>query len=232
VPSFGGQYVDAAGKKITANSPQMLNMLEWLAGWFKRYDVERITAFRASFTGIAGGMFPNEKASMVRDGPWLTRTTKITNPNVEYGVVQMPSSPDQPGLGCYTYGDIPVVPVGTKVADGAWKYVMFLTGITDQEAVAEMHMYQPQTPISEKAFKSGAFAKLSKEYPGYDLFARGLFEAKRFVYPPKIPSAAQYGQVLDKYVTEARTLVITPKEALEKATQEAQFELDKMLNAK
>jgi multiple sugar transport system substrate-binding protein len=232
VPSFGGQYVDAAGRKITANSPQMLRMLEWFSDWFRRYDVGRINAFRASFTGIPGGGFPHGKFSMVYDGPWLTRTTKLNNPGTEYGVVYMPSAPDQSGLGCFTYGDIPVVPTGLKQPDGPWQYVQFLTGIVDPTVVPEMHLYQPQTPTSEKSFRAGDFKQLSQEYPDYDLFARALFEAKRFVYPPKIPSAAEYGRILDKYVADARDLAITPREALDRATQESQVYLDQALAQK
>ena len=229
LPGFGGQLVDASGKKITANHPNNLKALEWLAGWFRRYDVDRINAFRSSSGSLPQGDFAAEKFSMAVDGPWRTRTIKLLAPGMDYGVSYLPSPADQPGLGCYTYGDIPVVPAGAKQADGAWKYVQFLTGFGDETGGAEMHMYQPQTPTSEKGYKAGAYKKVQDAYPGYDLWAKALFDAKRFLFPPKIPTAKTYGDLLGKYVADARDGKITPREALDRLTQEAQAELDQAL---
>lgn len=226
IPVFGGQLMDPSGKKITANHPNNLKALEWLVGWFKRYDAQRISEFRSSFGTLPQGPFAAEKYSMAPDGPWRTRTIKLLTPDLDYGVSYLPSPPDQPGLGCYTYGDIPVVAADAKQAEGAWKYVQFLTGFGDDTAGAEMHMAQPQTPSSEKAYKSGAFKKVLETYPGYEVWAKALFEAKRFLFPPKIPTATSYGSLLSKYVGEARNGTITPREALDRITQEAQAELD------
>jgi maltose-binding protein MalE len=92
-------------------------------------------------------------------------------------------------------------------------------------------MYQPQTPASEKAYKNGLFKKVNDAYPGYDVWAKALFDAKRFLFPPKIPTATTYGDTLGKYVTDARNGKITPREALDRATQEAQAQLDQALSS-
>ena len=127
IPVFGGQLLDGAGKKVTANHPGTLKALEWLAGMWKRYDADRIIAFRDSLGTLPGGPFGGEKYSMSVNGPWGVRTLKEQAPQLDYGVAYLPSPPDQPGLGCFTYGDVPVVPAGAKHAAGAWQLVQFLT---------------------------------------------------------------------------------------------------------
>ena len=58
------------------------------------------------------------------------------------------------------------------------------------------------------------------------MYARALFEARRFLFPPKIPTASGYGSLLGKYAGEARSGAMTARDALNRATQEAQAELD------
>jgi len=228
LPVFGGELVDQAGKRITANHPNNVRCLEWLTGWFTRYGPEQIAAFRGSFGTLPGGPMGGEKFSMNPNGPWYTRTVKEQVPTLEYGAVPLPPPPGLPGQGCWTYGDIPVVPNGARRADGAWKLVQFLTGFDDETGGVDKYLFQPQTPTSEKAFKAGVFKKVNEAYPGFDVWAKALFEAKRFLFPPKIPTAAGYGTILGKHVGEARNGKITPKEALDRATQEAQAELDQV----
>jgi multiple sugar transport system substrate-binding protein len=228
IPVFGGQLVDTAGKRITANHPNTVRALEWLSGWFRRYEADRITAFRQSFGTLAGGPFGGEKYSMFVTGPWYERTAKEQVPHIQYGVTYLPSPPDQSGLGCFTYGDIPVVPSGARSADAAWKLVQFLTGVGDETGGVDKYLFQPQTPTSEKAYKSGVFRKVVETYPHFDVWAKALFDAKRFLYPPKIPTAAGYGTIVGRYVAQAREGTITPKDALDRATQEAQAQLDQV----
>ena len=67
---------------------------------------------------------------------------------------------------------------------------------------------------------------MQERYPGFDMYARALFESRRFLFPSKIPTASGYGTLLGTYPAEARNLTVTPREALARATQEAQAELD------
>ncbi|HEV2126943.1 MAG TPA: extracellular solute-binding protein [Chloroflexota bacterium] len=228
LPVFDGQLVDQNGKKITANHPNNIRCLEWLAGWFRRYDPDKIAAFRSSFGTLPGGPLGGEKYSMIANGPWYTRTVKEQVPTLEYGVSYLPSPPGLSGLGCFTYGDIPAVPNGARHGDGAWKLVQFLLGFDDETGGVDKYLFQPQTPTSEKAYKSGVFKKVSETYPGFDVWAKALFDAKRFLFPPKIPTASGYGSLIGKYIAEARNGKMTPKEALERITQEAQAELDQV----
>lgn len=226
LPVFDGQLVDQSGKKIMANHPNNVKTLEWLAGWFRRYDPEKIAAFRGSFGTLLGGPVGGEKYAMFPNGPWYTRTLKEQTPNLDYGVSYLPAPADTPGLGCFTYGDIPAVPSGAKHGEVAWKLVQFLSGFGDETGGVDKYLFQPQTPTSEKAYRSGVFKKVEEAYPGFDIWAKALFDAKRFLFPPKIPTGNTYGNIIGKYVTEAREGKITPKEALDRVTQEAQAELD------
>ncbi len=226
IPVFGGRLMDASGKKVMADDPNNVRALEWLLSWQRKYDPAALKEFRANTPGNFRSAFAAEKYSMVTENPIITRQIKLLPAPFEYGVTFMPAPTDQPGTGCYTYGDIPAVCSGAPHGAQAWQYVRFLSGFGTEDGGVDKYLVQPQTPVSETAFKAGAYKPVEEMYPGFDMYARALFEAKRFLFPPKIPTAAGYGAILGKYVGEARNGIITPKEALSRATQEAQAELD------
>ncbi len=226
LPVFGGGLMDATGKKVAANDPQSVKALEWLLAWQRKYDPAGLKDFRANAPSNFRSAFAAEKYSMVTENPIITRQIKLLPTPFEYGVAFMPAPTDQPGTGCYTYGDIPAVCSGAPHGAQAWQYVRYLSGFGTEDGGVDKYLVQPQTPVSEKAFKAGAYKPVQEAYPGFDMYARALFESKRFLFPPKIPTAAGYGTILGKYVGEARNGTITAKEALNRATQEAQAELD------
>jgi ABC-type glycerol-3-phosphate transport system substrate-binding protein len=133
-----------------------------------------------------------------------------------------------------TYGDIPAVPTGATKKEAIFRYVSFLTGFGGEQEYANLFITgrQPHVPSSEKAAKGAAFQEVIKLYPGYDKFLRQLFDARHFLFPPKIPTAASFSTILGRYTSRALNNEMTPKQALDEFTQEAQNELDAARAAK
>lgn len=227
IPVFGGQLMDPASKRLTANHPNTVRALEWLVGWIRRYDRAALKEFRAAAGSNARSAFVAEKYAMVAENSIITRQLKLRHTPLDYGVAPLPAPPNLSGLGCYTYGDIPAVTTGAREAAAAWQYVRYLSGFGTEDGGVEKYLVQPQTPVSETAYRAGAFKPVVETYAGFAMWAKALFEAKRFLFPPKIPTASGYGSILAKYVAQARDGKLTPREALNRATHEAQTEMDR-----
>ena len=120
------------------------------------------------------------------------------------------------------------MPAGAKHKRESGIFVQFLTGFGGEDAYADLFITGlPHCPISKKIVDDGKFDRVIQTYPGYKTFLDTVFGAKAYLFPPKIPTAAFYDQRLRAHIDEAVLGQISPKEALDKTTQEAQAELDK-----
>jgi multiple sugar transport system substrate-binding protein len=240
VPVFAGRFMDDANQKVVANEPNTVRALEYLVQLrrrLERFDIAKIDEFRRTF---GGGRTPQNpflvgKLAMNRTGPWDLGTIKNYAPaGFEYGISNLPIPPGVDGLGVRTYGDIPAVPTGATKKEAIFRYISFLTGFGGEQEYANLFITgrQPHVPSSEKAARGPAFQEVIKMYPGYEKFLKQLFEAKYFLFPPKIPNAAQFSTLLGQYVTRALNNETTPRQALDEFTQRAQQELDAVRAAK
>lgn len=227
LPAFSGQLLDASGTKVTANHPNNLRMLEWVVGTLRRLDLPRVTEMLNSVGTVPGGAYLAGRVSMFRDGPWRLPTIKQNGLRFEdYGVAAFPDPAGASGGFAHHYGDIPVIPKEAKQAPAAWRFLRFLTGFDGEDSYADLLNIQPQIPISEKFAKGPAFRRVLDAWPGYDAWIDAFFRAKHVTTPPKAPTAKEYIDTLKTYVTQAFTGELTPRDALNQATVEAQRQLD------
>lgn len=236
LPAFGGKLIDDSLTKVTANDEHNVKCLEWIISFAKAYDPKKLADYNQQFVGAAQGTLDQlmgGKAAMYAQGPWELGTIKRTAPQgFRYKVTPLPSPPGGPNPFTWTYGDIPVVPASAKHPKESGAFVQFLTGFGGEDAYADLFITGlPHAPISKKIVDSGKFDKVIENYPGYQAFLDTVFNAKAYLFPPKIPTAAYYDQRLRAHIDEATLGTITPKEALDKTNQEAQAELDKWLQA-
>lgn len=234
LPAFQGKLVDDSGTKVTANDPNNVKCLEWIVSFAKAYDPKKLADYLQQFQGAAQGTLDQligGKAAMYAQGPWELGTIKRTAPQgFRYKVAPLPSPVGGPNPFTWTYGDIPVVPAGAKHPKESGVFVQFLTGFGGEDAYADLFITGlPHAPISKKIVDDGKFDKVIESYPGYKAYLDTIFNAKSYLFPPKIPTAAQYDQRLRAHIDEAVLGSITPQEALEKTTKEAQAELDKWM---
>jgi len=232
MPGFGGKLIDDTGTKVLANDPNTVKVLDYIVSFAKAYGPKKLADFNQQFQGAAQGTLDplmGGKAAIYVNGPWELGTIKRTAPQgfkYNVGVLPAPSGGPQPFT--WTYGDIPVVPAGAKNKKDAGTFVQYLTGFGGEDAYADLFINGlPHCPISKKIVDSGKFDKVIQNYPGYKTFLDTVFNAKSYLFPPKIPTAAYYDQRMRAHVDEAVLGSLTSKEAMDKTTQEAQAELDK-----
>jgi len=234
LPCFGGQFTDAKGN-VTANHPNNVKALEYLVSFSKMLDPKKVAAFQTALAGAgerSAGLDPflTGKVSMQVNGPWeLGSIHNYAPAGFEYGTSFLPSPAGMPGLGMYTYGDVPVVPRGAPHPKEAWEFISYLTGASGDHT-QYTDLFRAWTcvnaPVSELMLGIPSFkSAVTDVCAGYDKFTHAFFHAKRYLYPPKLPIAAFYENTLGSYVDKARLLQMTPKAALDEVQKLVSHEL-------
>ncbi|MCZ8513620.1 ABC transporter substrate-binding protein [Paenibacillus filicis] len=122
--AYGGEFQDASGK-ITANDPKIVDALQWMTDFAKKYNVEDI----AGFTSAAGtdemNPFLTGQISMKIDGNWSVASIKKFKPNLNYGVAPIPT-PTGTNFTTWSGGMSLIIPKGAKNVDQAWKFLEFM----------------------------------------------------------------------------------------------------------
>ncbi|NOU73509.1 extracellular solute-binding protein [Paenibacillus sp. LMG 31458] len=123
--SFGGDFQDKSTGKITANDPKVVDALQWMTDFGKKYNVEDI----AGFTSAAGtdemDPFISGQISMKISGNWTVAGIKKFKPNMNYGVTPIPT-PTGSNFSTWSGGMSLIIPKGSKNIEPAWKFLEFL----------------------------------------------------------------------------------------------------------
>jgi multiple sugar transport system substrate-binding protein len=227
---FGGQLVSEDGRTITANHEGNLACLEWAVEMAQIWDPTKVSSWQDAMssagtqTNVFGG-----RLGMERTGPWRLGGIKEFVPDMEYTVSPDPLVDGVNLQDCYSYGDVLVVPKGTKEPQAAFDFVGYLCGLNGEEAYVDLFIsgLRPHIPTSEKLAYSEAFRPVREGYPGYEIFLDNLYKADRVSTPPKIPVAQFYVEQLQTWESKAKLGEVTPGEALDTCTKEVQAELDR-----
>jgi len=67
---FGGEFYDAANRKVTANNELNVQALQWLADYVKLLDINKLTAFNSNFPSYsqAGNAFATKQSAYLVTG--------------------------------------------------------------------------------------------------------------------------------------------------------------------
>lgn len=123
--AFGGEFQDAATGKITANDPKVVEALQWMTDFGKKYNVEDI----AGFTSAAGteemDPFISGQVSMKISGNFTVKGIEKFKPDLNYGVAPIPT-PTGTNFTTWSGGGSAIIPKGAKNVAAAWKFLEFL----------------------------------------------------------------------------------------------------------
>ncbi|WP_413376422.1 ABC transporter substrate-binding protein [Paenibacillus taichungensis] len=123
--AFGGEFKDAATGKITANDPKVVEALQWMTDFGKKYNVEDI----AGFTSAAGteemDPFISGQVSMKISGNFTVKGIEKFKPDLNYGVAPIPT-PTGTNFTTWSGGGSAIIPKGAKNVAAAWKFLEFL----------------------------------------------------------------------------------------------------------
>ena len=124
--AFGGKFQDEETGKITFDDPKIVEALEWMVTYATKYGIESITDFTNATSGSDINPFAGELVAMYVSGPWEISGFKLKVPDLNYGVVPIPT-PTGTGYTCMAGGWSMIIPVGTKVKPAAFALAKYLT---------------------------------------------------------------------------------------------------------
>ncbi|MGM0879019.1 MAG: ABC transporter substrate-binding protein [Bacillota bacterium] len=131
--AFGGEFYNPETKTVTANDPKVIEALQWMTDFAKKYNVEDIAGFTDSQgTGAATDPFLTGQLSMKVSGPWEVSAIKKFSPDLNYGVFPMPT-PTGENHTTWSGGWSVVIPKGAKNKDAAWEFLKFFSGEEGQK---------------------------------------------------------------------------------------------------
>jgi multiple sugar transport system substrate-binding protein len=167
--------------------------------------------------GVSENLFNAGKIGMMITGPWDLSSF----PNVNYGVVYMPSF--DPGGTHETIAgpdNWVIFDNGTERVNAAWDFLKFMVSPDQvlQDSIDTGHL-----PIRASVEKMSGFSAFDKKYPGEGTFASNLSNVTKA--RPQVPQYPQVSSALGQALAKVLTSDADPKQALDEAAQTADGKL-------
>ncbi len=127
-PFGGGWYNDLTGE-ITANSPQNVAALQWMASYAQQYNMRKMQAFSTTFgsSSTPNGPFYVGKTAMEVTGEWERAFVDRYSPQLEWGWFALPHPPGGRPNSTTLDGSIFVIPAACKHREEAWEFLNWMT---------------------------------------------------------------------------------------------------------
>jgi multiple sugar transport system substrate-binding protein len=128
-----GTYINDEMTKITFNSPEGLQTLEWMLQFVKRQAdrYERMAAAEAErMNSLDGDVWVASPYVCATAGPWYFLQLKDADPDMEYALELLPHNGENPDAKSSTpsyAGWAFCIPTGAEEVDAAWEWIKFMT---------------------------------------------------------------------------------------------------------
>lgn len=221
---FGGRLWDG-NRRITATDLGNLQALEWIQSYPKKYGLDRLRSFGASFGSFNSpqNAFLSEKVAMVLQGVWMYNFISKYAPHLEWGAAPFPSK-DPRTIPMVTLAecDVLVIPHGAKHPKEAFEFIRY---VNTRPAMEKLCLGQLKfSPLAET---SPDFVR-KHPHPYLQVFI-DLAKSPNAFSPPHVTIWNQYTQEMTVAVDRVFGGLITPREALEEVQQRMQRKYDRQL---
>ncbi|MHB9035529.1 MAG: ABC transporter substrate-binding protein [Armatimonadota bacterium] len=216
--AFKGSFYDPKTQKITANDPNVVKALEWMLSYYKKYDLRKITTFTAGLGSREQNPFYTGQIAMGFLHISEIEEIKKYSINLDYGLGYLPVPPGGEKHSSWVGGYCLALPKGSKHPRAAWEFIRWCC--RDPKGTSAVCRLQTVLP----GYKYSPYLKKIEHKPGYAKYLQVLRECKH--QRPVMPAMGFYFGALDRAIGFAAYGIMTPKEALDKATKETQAELD------
>jgi len=222
---FGGNFYDPATDKITADSDEIVEALEWIDSYQNRIGVDKIDKFIGSFgyySSAENSFFIGQEA-MIQTGEWFTLFQEYFAPDMNMGMAAAPA----PKTGRANYstisGSIFTIPTGAYDPDASWALIKWLH---EDEQMTEFC-----TQIQNIPAKAGpASAKLFTENPRFRQ-ALELLNSENVAGPDKMPVNKFLIESLYDAEFKVLNTQLNARKALEQVNDIVQERLDRTWEA-
>lgn len=206
---FGGQFYNPAATTpeamITADCPENLTALRWMAQATERYGADAVTAFRTGDQGLTGAAFPllaDRRYAAMMDGQWRVRDIAESNSTDEFIVTPLPAPPGGRANAGWVNGNFFVVPRGAKQSAGAWEFMKFWAGFDGNASeAARACAAGGWIPVSQQVVDEPAFQTFLAERPLFRPFVE-LAASENQIPTPPLPIASFYYREINNAVQD------------------------------
>ncbi|WP_425430465.1 ABC transporter substrate-binding protein [Desmospora activa] len=129
--SFGGDFYDKDKEKVTIES-EVVQSLEWMRDYAKKYNIEDVTAFTDSTGSAASDPFLTGQISMIVDVNAKISVINKYKPDLNYDVAPIPT-PTGNDFTTWSGGWSLIMPKGAKNQEAAWEFMKFVAGEEGQK---------------------------------------------------------------------------------------------------
>lgn len=216
--AFGGEFFDAARKRVTATDPKVVKALDWMCSYAKKYDVTKIASLQQGFGAAEQNPFYTGKVSLMCLHIGGIAEIERYAPNLDYGVGFLPASPGGEAQSSWVGGWCIGLARGARHQQAGWEFIRWLSH--DDEGTT---LVGRETGLFPGRQDSPYFDEI-KDKPHYGDYLRILQACKH--QRPVMPVQAFYMRQLQRAVDNAIYGKKTPQQALQDAEQKTQAELD------
>jgi multiple sugar transport system substrate-binding protein len=157
VIAAGGSLFNKTQTKVTINSPQAKEALDWYAGLVQKGCAAIPSTVGAGWNGEA---FGRTNGAIVFEGNWMTNYMQTTFPSVHWGTASLPKGPK--GNGNLAFTAAYVISRHTSHPQEALTFLKYLTGKTGETRWAQLNSYIPSRSDSRPVNGTQVFIKAVK----------------------------------------------------------------------
>ena len=240
---FGGRFYDPQASDpqsaITADSPEVLAALRWMAAPSRRLGADRVTAFRTGDQGLAGSVFPlltDRRYAAIVGGQWRVRdlveaeaAAAAAGKSIdEFVVAPLPAPPDGRQNAGWVNGNFFIVPRGAKHPAGAWAFMKFWSGFGGNETeAARACTAGGWIPASQQVVDEPEFQSFLAERPRFRTFV-DLAGSENQRPIPSLPAAPLYKSEVNAAVQDVLYRGADPETRLRQAADRVRSRLSEL----
>jgi multiple sugar transport system substrate-binding protein len=226
--AYGGKLFDAEKAQITPDDPGVVEGLEWLARWYRKYGVDNLRRLLAGYGQYQSAQNSLLAGQVAMTGFWdaLVAYRNRYAPTVEYEHAWFPyaaSHPEAKGFGLLNFNPA-FIPAQAKAKDAAWDVLKFNS--MDVDTVLETSILLANTPHNLGALTAPGAAKADPMLRKCWDYA---FKGKMSYFPPGVPGAAEFNQEWTRQLDLILADKATVKDGVKQIKQVVQPIVDKTL---
>lgn len=214
--------------KPTVNDPKVVEAVQWMKKWSERYGgYSAVQKFRGTFQAAPQDAFMSGKVAMFVDINGYASGLNFFRPqyttkdnkreNLDWGVSYLPYNNSQSKPTSFSGGFALSIPRGAKNGDAAWEFIKCATGPEAQLSWARDTYSMPVRPAVANDPQLTA-----------DPQWQFMVKAMDFIAPPGlVKEYSNYGEQIDKRLTEVWEGKTEAKAALDQAQQAIDAEIAK-----
>jgi ABC-type glycerol-3-phosphate transport system substrate-binding protein len=221
---FGGKLWDGQ-RRITADSPEMVQTLQWLQSQPEKYGVDNRRSFGASFGNFQSPQNPffSDQIAMTLQGVWMYNFIDKYAPQMEWGAAPFPAKdPKAHPLVTIVDADVLTIPKGARHPREAFEFIRYV----NQQA--------PMEKLCLGQRKFSPLARVSDEFmnhhpnPYIQTFI-ALAKSPDAQYTPRLPIWGEYNDEMNAAIDRIMALTATPQQALAVVESRLQWKMDRVM---